>query len=361
MKNKTAIIIALCLILLTSVLLTGSANKTNSYVLYKNDTKFDFAEYPAINIDGEIHVPSSFFIGFKNILYEYSDKYQSFYFMNTETGRYFAFSFNASNIILDGEFTQKSFPIRNSTIYMPLEYCADILSLDIETYRENNVQRIRLHDGNVSLEFIELIELFDPAGRLDPPEPPPVDDPITDNPINPETPVVTPSEKTTVYLMIKLVDKDYVECAVDLLFAFGERATLFFDKETLLKFPEEVIHATVGGNSIGIFGEDVASLDDTNTVLEYIINYSTRLCTTSDTSAESQGYTVRTPNVNCSGYSDLNSWEAAEKIYEDAMKHETPYIMIDAVKSNENLLMTLLGMFSNDNFVELETIHPSLP
>lgn len=361
MKNKTVIIITLCLVLLTAVLLTGSANKTDSYVLYKNDTKFDFAEYPALNIDGEIHVPSSFFLGFKDILYEYSDKYKSFYFMNTETDRYFAFSFNASNIILDGEFTQKKFPIRNSTIYMPLEYCADILSLDIETYRENNIQRIRLHDGSISLDFIELIELFDPAGRLDPPEPPPQDDPVIDDPINPEKPIVTPSEKTTVYLMIKLVDKDYVERAIDLLFAFGERATLFFDKETLLEIPEEVVHAAVGGNSIGIFGDDIFALDDTNTTLEHIINYSTRICITSDTSAENHGYTVRTHNVDCSEYSAFPSWEAAEKIYEDAMKHETPYITIDAVKSNENLLMTLLGMFSNDALVELETIHPSLP
>ena len=84
--KKKAIIFVLCIVFALSVFLTGSANKTDTYVLYKNDTKFDFAEYPALNLDGELHVPSSCFIGFKDILYEYSEKYQSFYFMNTDTG-----------------------------------------------------------------------------------------------------------------------------------------------------------------------------------------------------------------------------------------------------------------------------------
>lgn len=359
--KKKVIISVLCIMFTLSVFLTGSANKTDSYVLYKNDTKFDFAEYPALNLDGEIHVPSSCFIGFKNILYEYSEKYQSFYFMNTDTGRYFAFSFNAPTIILDGEFTQKKFPILNSTIYMPLEYCADVLSLNIEVYKENNVQHIRLYDGRESLDFIELIELFDPIGRLDPPPPPPIDPPVTDKPIEPETPqIVAPSEKTTIYLMIKLSDPSYVSRAIDLLYAFGERATLFFNRETLLALPDEVIHAAVGGNAIGIYSSS-ASLNETNTTLEHIANYSTRICLSEDTTPEQNGYNVRHATVDCSDYSELESWKAAEKIYNDAMSSEAPHILIDAVKSNENLLMTLLGMFANDNLVELETIHPSLP
>jgi len=359
--KKKAIIFVLCIVFALSVFLTGSANKTDTYVLYKNDTKFDFAEYPALNLDGELHVPSSCFIGFKDILYEYSEKYQSFYFMNTDTGRYFAFSFNAPTIILDGEFIQKNFPILNSTIYMPLEYCADILSLNIETYKENNVEHIRLYDEKKSLEFIELIELFDPAGRLDPPTPPDLP-PVTDDPIEPENPIVTPSEKTTVYLMIRLSDPSYSSRAIDLLYAFGERATVFFDKDTLTEFPEEVVHATAGGNSVGIFSNsEDTTLDETNKVLEHITNYATRICLSDDTSHESDGYNVRNATVDCSKYSSLKSWEAAEKIYNDAMQFENPHILIDAVKSNENLLMTLLGMFANDSFVELEAIHPSLP
>jgi hypothetical protein len=74
MKKAITLTLLICLLVSLFVLFTtGSANKTDTYILYKNDAKFDFAEYPAVVLENELYVPSSFFLGFENVLYEYKE------------------------------------------------------------------------------------------------------------------------------------------------------------------------------------------------------------------------------------------------------------------------------------------------
>ncbi len=345
------------LLSLTVLIMTGSANKTDTYILYKNDTKFDFVEYPAVMLDDDLYVPSSFFLGFENVLYEYSEKHQSFYFWNRPTGEYFAYSLNAKSAVINGEYTQKSFPILNSTIYMPLEFCADMLSLRLEYYYEDNVCHVRLFDTNASLNFLQLIELFDPIGRLDPIEPDPPVEP--EEPTEPERPVEhdpVVTDLNSIYIMLLLNDRDYVKKAIDLLTAFGERATLYFDSDMLLDSPLEVYNASVHGNAIGLTASSQEELSEANLLFCHITNYYTRLCHSDAEGVESLGYKNTQPTVNASDYSDMHSWEAAEKIYNEVKSLDGATVLLEANAKNENLLTSLLGLFSNDSTVTLETL-----
>ncbi|MBR5459439.1 MAG: hypothetical protein IKV53_01105 [Clostridia bacterium] len=358
MKKAITLTLLICLLVSLFVLFTtGSANKTDTYILYKNDAKFDFAEYPAVVLENELYVPSSFFLGFENVLYEYSEKYQSFYFWNKPTGEYFAYSLTSKGAVINGEYTQKEFPIIHSTIYLPLEFCADILSLRLEYYNEKNVCHVRLYDTNASLDFLQLIELFDPIGRRDPIEPDPPIEP--ENPVEPELPeehekpVVTDTK--SVYLMLMLTD-DYAKEAIDLLYAFGERATLYFDRDLLLKAPREVYHAEVNGNAVGITASSYDELSDTNMLFCHISNYYTRLCYSPDESADANGYAMVNPEIVAGDYTDMHSWDTAEAIYNEIKGTDKSTVLIEARRENENLLMSLLGLLANDVSITLETL-----
>jgi hypothetical protein len=363
MKKRSVALFAFIIASITAVclMMTGSANTTDEYILYKNDTKFTFSEYPPIMIDDEIYVPSSLFIGMKNITYEYSDKYKSFYFQNNQTRRYFAFSFNTDGIIIDNVYTEVSFPIINSTTYMPLEFCADILSLETETYTSNNIMHIRLSDASHSLDFIDLIELFNPIE-------PPVDDPPTppiDVPVDPPAPPIEKQTKT-VYFMLSVDDTDFLDEALGAFTAFGENATVFFTNDVMRSAPMQILRSTVNGNATGILSyEDDNVLDilrESNHTLSHILNTSTRVCLLPEASQDisSEGYIVWTPAINASDYSHLPSHEAAQKIYQDSLSEEHSSILVRAEKENQNLILALLGLFSNDNTVDLATIDPSV-
>ncbi len=360
MKKTVRLILLFVIFVITACfVITGSADNTE-YALYKNDTKFSFDEYPAINLDGEIHVPSSLFIGFKNVLYEYNPKYESFYFLNKDTGNYFAFSFNTENIIVDGDFTQKSFPIINSTIYVPIDYCAGILSLKVEYKKTDDVTHIRLSDGTESLDFDELLELF---------APPPVtpDDPITppDHPTPPDTPIDT--KKKNVYLLVELSDTQMVKKTIDIIRAFGERATLFFTNEALMSNPFEVYNAITGGNSIGICApqdsvDPVSYIKNANMTLEHIANFSSRFYLANDRAQSiGDGYIACIPTIDVDDYSDLSSTHITTRIYNDAIAHSDSTVKIKATEKNFNTLMAILGLFANDELVELKVLNTSYP
>ena len=359
MKKAITLTLLVCLLMTLSVFFTtGSANKTDTYILYKNDSKFDFVEYPAVMLEGELYVPSSFFLGFENVLYEYSEKYQSFYFWNKPTGEYFAYSLNAEGAVINGEYTQKVFPIINSTIYMPLEFCADILSLRLEYYNENNVCHVRLFDTSTSLNFLQIIELFDPIGRLDPIEPdPPVEPEDPKEPEAPqetETPIVT--DKKSVNLMLLLTEEGYVKEAIDLLNAYGVRATLYFNSNLLLKCPREVYHAEVRGNAVGITASGYDGLSDTNMLFCHISNYYARLCYLPDASVDAKGYENTHPEIVAGDYTDMHSWDTAEAIYNEIKSTDKATVLVEARRGNENLLMSLLGLLANDDGIALETL-----
>ncbi len=363
MKKTVPILLSLILLLSSLLFVFGtSADGTDRYVLYKNDTKFSFSQYPPMLIGDELYVPSSFFLGFKNILYEYSEKYESFYFMNTETGRYFAFSFGSDGIILDGNHTSETFPVINSTIYMPLEYCADILSLKIETYEEEGVIHKRLTDLTHSLDFIELIELFDPAGRLNPVSP--------DNPDIPDTPPITdpsvPSStaQTTVYLLLDIKDANYTRDIINTLEAFGEKATLFFDAATVAQKPKEIYHALICGNAVGISASGNKTAEDakeTQNVLYLLTNGLSETCLADGNAEELEnaGFTVWTAILDADKTEGRDS-ERANEIYAASLTHERVSVKVSATEENNNLILHLLGLFSNDKRIKLAVINPGV-
>lgn len=359
-KQMKFLIFAIILTLILPLVIIGSADNTTEYILYNNDSKFSFDEYPAISIDGDVYVPSSFFIGFKSILYEYSQKYESFYFMNRDTGRYFAFSFNTKNIIVDGEYTQKSFPIINSTIYIPLDYCAGILSLKVEYKKEDSVIHTRLSDGTEALLFDELLALFTPDEPVLP-DPPPV------TPVDPITPPDTPTDKKSVYLLLELSSSEIVKKTVDTLRAFGERATLFFDKDTLNEIPLEIYNAIVSGNGIGICTKNEsegleADIKEANNTLHHIANFSTRFyLAENDLTAIEGGYIACVPSIDTDDYGDLSKLNISTKIYNDALKSTDSTIKIRVTEENFNTLMALIGMFANDEQTELKVLNTSYP
>ncbi len=364
MKKRLALPLFICLVIVLGIFLT-SANSTDEYVLYKNDTKFSLPEYPAEELNGEIFVPSSFLIGFDNISYTYFQREQSYYFMNTKTGRYFSASLNINSIIVDGDFVEKTFPLINSTIYVPLEYCADILGLKTETVKDGKTLRIRVTDGSEILTFDELTELFDPAppSQDDPEKPPVIKPPEQD----PPTPPV-PSENKTVYLVLTTDETSGLSEMLDTLRAFGERATVMFDEKCISSMPLEVLHAIADNNAAGIFlkeGEGLSSLRRTNESLKLISNLSTCIYTSKtikDSEAEAlkkEGYILWQANVDHDSYKNLNSWIAAEEMYKKALESNSSCVMLSAAESNLNLLMALLGYFSNDEDVVLSLINPA--
>lgn len=343
---------------------SAMANNTKNYVLYKNDSKFSLPEYPVEEVDSEIYVPTSFLIGFDKILYEYIPLQKSFYFINTETGRYFSYSAKVDNIIVDGTLTQITFPVINSTIYAPLEYCAEILSLDIETYKEDNTVRIRLTDGTQKLDFVELIELFDPTGRLDPPPVDPPEPPVVDpKPIDPPPP---PQEqkKKTVYLMLTAKNEKSVNETLDILKGFGETATLFLKSETIDKIPEEIIRTRVLRNTLGIYVDEkeenvIEELRRANDLLAVASNLATRIYY-KDTAPENAG------DIESAGYILWNEpdfapdgKQDAQEVYEKVLEKDVCTILIDAKSENFNFLKALLGLLSNDENVVVSAITPT--
>ncbi len=363
-KIRVAAFLLLC-VLLSAVLITV-ANSTQDYLLYRNDTEFSLPEYPVEMLDSELYVPSSFFIGLDNINYEYLQKEKSYYFMNTETGRYFSASMQIGSILVDGEFVEKSFPLLNSTTYLPLEYCADILSLAVEIKTDGKVTRIRVTDGTQTLTFNELVELFEPEKEPDTPpseeKPPVVLPPVLDPPE-----VVPVTEKKTVYLILSTDETSGLSEMLDSLRGFGERGTVFFTEEALDTLPKEVLHTLVNSNALALSASSVDKLNALNNTLTLISNTSTRICDLSALDEEDAkkaieaGYIPWQTTIDCNDYSDISSWTAAEQIYKKALEKKRCAVSISCDKKNLNLLASLLGIFSNDEEFVLSVINSATP
>lgn len=358
MTKKIIVVFSLIsALLLLSLFMTGSANNTEEYVLYKNDTKFSLSEYPAVKIDSEIFVPSSFFIGFNKILYEYSPQHQSFYFMNTQSGNYFAYSLDTDIIIVNGTYEEKKFPIINSTIYMPLQYCSELLSLKIERKKDGKAEDIRVTDGSQRLSFDELIKLFNPSSAPTPPQ-----DPIV--PIEPDNPNVPTKKSQNIYLMLKVTDPELITEAINTLRAFGERATFFFDTDALAQLPEEAVHVLVEGNGIGICAKDSSaeSLKQAKNTLALITNHCSRICLLDNNATVPEGgYAGWRADIDCADYSEMYFWTASDTIYAKAKEMKRCAIELELTADNMDLFASLLGNFTNDDNITLSIIDSSVP
>lgn len=321
--------------------------------LYKNDTKYTIEEFPAEKKDGVVYVPVNFFIGFKNVQYQYGDNPAGFYFRNSVTGRYFSFSLTADSIVTDGTLTDVSFPIMNSTVYMPLEYCAEILSLRVE-YKSGDSSKIRVSDGTHKLTFDELVELYDPTeAPEDPitPEPPSVEPPST----GPESP--EPKDRY-LYVTLDECSGEYTSQIIEELEKRDVKATFFFDSDAIKSSPMAVLEAFVKGHSIGITAESPEGLKDTNDALYEILHCYTRIARLgsdiTDEEAEAlaeAGYLLSIPNIDSEDWSASGSKSAARGIYNKTFEHRVSVIRILADKKSTGIVNQLLYYVSGDEYV----------
>lgn len=329
-------------------------------VLYRNDTKYTITEYPVEMMESTVYVPVSFFVGLNGIDYEFDRKNSSFYLRNKNTGRFFSFSFNVKGIVVDNTFTSVIFPLMNSTVYLPLEYCADILSLKIEKIHDKGTDRIRLTDGSEKLTFKELVELYDPSAKPDDP-----------SVINPEGPDISNPDLYAdryLYITIESESGDQCEKMLDTLRDWDKKATLFFTPEGIKNAPLTVVRAFAEGHSIGLRCAP-EKLEDANRILYEALGICTRLlrlpdgCTLSDDEEErlnERGYIVW-------GYSkestDPNQsiWSVARDLYNSTFINDITVLRITDEEYNVKVLTQILYFLSDDKYITTGVIDPTTP
>lgn len=378
MKKARLIAIVLFIATAVSVIVPSmiSVADGDTPVVYRNDTKYTISEYPAKIINGTLHLPVSFFVGLHGIQYEFNKDNNSFYLRNQNTGRFFSYSFSSSGIVVDNSFLNISFPIENSTVYLPLEYCADILSLKIEKISSGSTKRVRLTDGSEKLTFEELIELYDPTN--------PNDSPII-NPENPDNPISPDTGDKTVYITIDVYPDTQTEKILDMLRDWGEKATFFFTKEAIETNPKSVLRAFGSGNGIAITSapekkEAICSslnntkneLDITNRALYDALGFCSRFyrfpegtdekvvnSTEFFPSLTEMGYIIWDYNIDA----DLTSsspWAEAKRIYESITENDVTVVRFTSHEKSLKILTQLLSFVAHDEHLTAGVIDPTV-
>ncbi len=344
--------VMLCFAFLSSA--TGS-----KAILYKNDAKYTITDYPVENVDGKLYVPVSFFIGLKNIQYEYATAPAGFYLRNKETDRYLSFSSNSQSIVVDGELINVSFPIMNSTVYMPLEYCSQILSLTVEKKNDGTDEHVRLTDGTQRLTFDELIKLYAP---VTPPDTPSVIEP--DKPDEPVEPV-TPSDRY-LYITFDSCPNESTESLLDTLEKHDVKATFFFDREGILKYPEAVIRAFVMGHGIGVCAETPEEADSANDALYSVLNYRTRLLRIKGeltdgikSKAQDMGYVAWGFDLDIDTWRDSSARDTARDMYNKTFEYKTTVIRLTSDEKSSGIIERLMYYMSADRYATEEVIYPT--
>ncbi len=320
-------------------------------IIYRNDTKYSITEYPVEIVNGVAHLPVSFFIGLKNVRYANSTRPVGFYLTNEKTGRFFSFSADVSSIMVDSELTDISFPIINSTVYLPLEYCAEILSLKIEKKTDGKATRIRVSDGSERLNFDELIELYDPTET---PDDPPVITP--ERPLDPTPPVERDSR--ALHLTFNVIGASNIDEILELLDEQDTNATFFFDKDACIKNPSSLVRAFVSGHEIGIYLSDSqAEPKSVNDAIYSVLNFYTRLCKAkTDTELTCESYLAIKSDFDADDWQNESARETARALYNSTFSNH------DAVASfptGEKTVATLKQLFyylSDDEYITLDTI-----
>ncbi len=364
--------IAICLIV-PSIM---SVADGDTPVVYRNDTKYAITEYPAKMINGTLHLPVSFFVGLHGIQYEFNRDNNSFYLRNQSTGRFFSYSFNSSGIVVDNSFLNIIFPIENSTVYLPLEYCADILSLEIEKVTSGDTKRVRLTDGSERLSFKELIELYDPTN--------PSHSPVI-NPDNPDNPIEPDKNEKTVYITIDVYPETQTEKFLDMLRDWGEKATFFFTKEAIDTNPESVLRAFGSGNGIAITSavekkdtlsnsltETKNELEVTNRALYDVLGFCSRLyrfpegtdekvinSTEFFPSLAEMGYIIWDYNIDVD-ITAPSPWAEATRIYESIDESDVTVVRFTSHEKSLKILTQLLSYVAHDDKITARVIDPTV-
>lgn len=360
-RIKAIVFFTVVVLFAISLAFLSSATGSNP-VLYKNDTKYSIAEYPAEIINGTLHVPLSFFIGLENIQYEYGTKPVGFYLRNESTGRFFSYSSESRSIVVDSSLVDIRFPILNSTVYLPLEYCAEILSLKTETKTVDGVERIRLTDGTQRLTFDELIELYDPKEKPDNPsviEPEKPSDP-TDSP--------TPADRS-LYITFDACPNEYTDDILDIMEKWDTNATLFFDEEGIKAYPKAVIRAFVSGHGIGISVENGTEdeLKSANEALYSVLNCYTRICSVNKAvsvenkeNIEKMGYVLWSCDIDADDWSSKSANTTAKDIYNSTFKNQTTVVRLSSDEKSDGIADRLLYYVSGDKYITCKVIDPTV-
>lgn len=335
----------------------------NVPVMYRNDTKYSIAEYPVEIIDGKVHVPINFFIGLSGIQYVHASDPAGFYIRNTNTGRYLSFSANSDSIIVDSELVNVNFPIVNATVYLPLEYCAEVLSLSLEKKSDEKAQRIRMTDGTQKLTFEELVELYDPTVK--PPENPVItpEKPTEQNPPEEVTPPISEQTQRYVYITIDVKGKADASAAIDELRSSGIKATFFFDYDSIASHPKAVIKAFAEGHEIGIYMDKTSEAKKTNEILYTVLNFNTRLYKTGEQITENEisgmskkGYIYRKNDITSDTLDTKNPKQAARDLYNGIFKKEHTVIGITMTENTVEILRRLTDYINGDDNAEMMAI-----
>lgn len=358
-RLKAIVLFTVMVLFAISLAFLSSATGSNP-VLYKNDTKYTIAEYPAEVINGTLHVPLSFFIGLENIQYEYGTEPVGFYLRNKETGRFFSFSSDSKSIVVDSSLVDVSFPIRNSTVYLPMEYCAEILSLKTERKTVDGVERIRLTDGTQRLTFDELIELYDPTSQPG--------NPSVIEPERPSNPTDTPAPADrSLYITVDSCPNEHTDNILNALEKWDTKATFFFDSEGIKAYPETVIRAFVLGHGIGVSASSAEELKSANDALYSVLNCYTRICTVDgEISAdvkekiEEMGYVLWNRDIDTVDWSGKSAYSTARDLYNYTFKNQTTVVRLSSDEKSDDIVDRLLYYVSGDNYITGKVIDPTV-
>jgi hypothetical protein len=352
MKRRVLLTAFVIFAVAIAVLALNSIADGDTPVVYRNDTKYSITEYPPEMQNGKLYLPVSFFVGLKGIQYEFNSKNNSFYLRNEKTGRFFSFAFDTDGIVVDNSFVNIDFPIIHSTVYLPIDYCSEILSLKVEKVTSGGKKRIRLSDSSAKLTFESLIELYDPTD----PDSPPI---IT--PENPDGPIKTDTERI-IYITIDALPDTDITKTVKMLRDWGEKASFFFSKEAIKDNPESVLLADAYGNGIAVTCPE-SELDETNRTLYSVLGYSTRIYRSheiSDINALAErGYIVwdYTDIMSAEG---VSPYSAATKIYNETFNKDITVVKLTTDKNDLKALTQLLSYVANDEHIEARVIDPTV-
>ncbi|MBQ7897370.1 MAG: hypothetical protein IJ323_02990 [Clostridia bacterium] len=338
----------------------SSVADNTSPVLYRNDTKYTITEYPVEVKDGTVYAPVSFFVGLNGIEYEFDRKNSSFYLRNKSTGRFFSFSFNVEGIVVDNTFTTIVFPLMNSTVYLPLETCADILSLKIEKIHDWGIDRIRLSDGSEKLTFKELIELYDPSEGPD--------DPSVINPVDPNNPNPDLYADRYLYITVESDGGNGCEEILDILRDWGKKATFFFTPEGIKNNPLTVIRAFAENHSIGLKCSP-EELEEANRTLYEALGFCSRLLRLPDSYDLSE---KEKKELNEKGYvlwgftkestaPEKNTWAVARDLYNSTFINDITVLKLTDEEYNGKVLTQILYFLSDDKYITARVIEPTTP
>lgn len=375
MKNKRFWAFLIFLVMSFSALSFSlfSVIAQTSPVLYRNDTKYTINEFPPETSGGVLYVPVSFFVGLSEVQYEFDRDNRSFFLRSTKTGRFFSFSFDSDGIVVDNAFVNVSFPLMNSTVYLPLEYCAEILSLKVEKNNDGGIAKVRLTDGSEKLSFKELIELYDPTTTDKPPV------------INPEDPTepTQPEDTTARYIYITIDSYPDTKTAemINMLRDWGEKATFFFTSEAIKEEPDVVLNAFSRGHGIGITSspdekgvisssitEAKKELDATNRVLYEVLGFCSRLYrfppkTVLDAEFKGEidkmGYVIWDFTIE-NASPDEKAWTAAKRIYDSTLDNDITVLRLTSHDYNLKVLTQLLSFIVNDEYITARIIDPTV-